>query len=454
MIERFRTALAVGVLAAACGSSDAGTEPAPPYRVERGAIVDASGRTVILRGANVSGSHKQAPYLSDMGPADYARLRDEWGFDSMRFLVLWAGLEPQKGAYSEAYLDELAKRVGWARDAGLLVILDMHQDLWSEGFAGGDGAPRWTCDEARYAAFKPTNPWFFGSIDPNVTACVDAFYAEGSEIRAHLVEGWRRVAKKLAPFDNVIGVDPLNEPHWGGYDILAFEEERLAPFYVEVAKAVRSEAKSWLVFAEPGASRNVGYPSRLPKLPIDDVVYSPHAYDNDAEGGSGFDAKRRDAIVQKLRDYRAEADAMGAALWIGEYGGNAKQPDITEYMDAVYDGASAAAAGATYWAYDKNSNGYGLLEDDGSVKAVLADVIARPYPSRVAGQLRSWEYDERARTLVVRMTGAAGVTEIVVPARAYPNGVTVDCGGCDAEITPGLVRLRTPPPGDVTVRPR
>jgi endoglycosylceramidase len=454
-----RRALAFALLVAACSSSgDPSPGPPPPWRVARGAIVDAAGRTVVLRGANVSGAHKIAPYFSSFGPADYARLQSEWGFDSMRLLVLWAGLEPRKGEYDEAYLDELAKRVGWARDAGLLVVLDMHQDLYGEGFAGGDGAPRWTCDEARYAAFKPTTPWFFGSLDPNVIACVDAFYADGGEPRAHFVEGWRRVAQKLAPFDNVVGFDPLNEPPWGSYDILAFEEERLAPFYVEIAKAVRAEAKTWLLFAEPSASRNVGYPSHLPKLPLDGVVYAPHSYDNDAEGagGAGFDPSHRDAVLARFLDLRSEADSMGAALWIGEYGGDAASPGIGAYMDAEYDGAASVAAGATYWAYDA-SEGYGLLHTDGTVKAELADVIARPYPSRVAGSVRSWDYDEASRVLTIRMTPDRGIsapTEIVVPARAYPNGAQVDCGGCDVESLPGLVRLRTAPPGDVVVRPR
>jgi endoglycosylceramidase len=452
-------AFAGAIALAGCGSAssgDASQGPPPAYRVEGGAVLDAAGRTVVLRGANVSGAHKSAPYWSSLGPADYARLRDEWGFDSMRLLVLWAGLEPQKGQYDEGYLDELAKRVGWARDAGLLVVLDMHQDLYGEGFAGGDGAPRWTCDEARYAAFEPTTPWFFGTLDPNVEACVDALYADGSEPRAHLVEAWRRVARKLASFDNVIGFDPLNEPSWGSYDILGFEPDRLAPFYLEVAKAVRAEAAAWLLFAEPSASRNVGYPSHLPKLPVDGVVYAPHSYDNDAEGGAGFDAAHRDGVLSRFRDLRAEADAMGAALWIGEYGADTTKPGLAAYMDAEYDGAASVGAGSTYWAYDRNTSGYGLLEDDGAVKVALADVLARPYPSRVAGKLSAWDYDEASRALTVHMTpdrAIAAPTEIVVPARAYPGGVRVDCGGCDVEVLSGLVRLRTAPAGDVVVRP-
>jgi endoglycosylceramidase len=456
--------LGLAVCAAAlvsCGDEGGdGGGPPPPYRVERGAILDASGRALVLRGANVAGSQKQAPHIAAFGRADYARLRDVYGFDSMRFIMTWSAVEPAKGVYDDAYLDAVAERIGWARDLGMLVVLDMHQDLYGEGFAGGDGAPRWACDEARYAAFQPTDPWFFGYLDPNVIACVDALYAEGGEARARFVEAWRHVARRLARDEGIIGFDPLNEPNWGSYSVLDFEADKLAPFYAEVIRAVRAEAPGWLVFAEPSGSRNVGYPSHLPALPFDGVVYAPHSYDAQAEQGEGFDPSRRPAILQYVKDLRAEADAMGAALWIGEYGGMADRAGISAYMDAEYDAAAAVGAGSAYWAFDAEDGGYSLLAADGSTKEELADAIARPYPSRVAGALSSFDFDEASSVLAVRYTPDRGVTtptEIVVPARAYPNGVAVECGGCDAEIAPGLVRLRTAPNGDavtVTVRPR
>lgn len=455
-----RRALALLALCACTESFPREERPtAPPpvtaapnrWHVADGVIRDPGGRTTILRGVNLANAHKKKPYLSDFGPADYVALREKYGFTVLRFLVTWAAIEPQKGVYDERYLDEVAKRMAWAKDAGLLVVVDMHQDLYGEGFQGGDGAPRWTCDEARYAAFVPTEPWFFGSQDPNVQACVDRFFEQG-EVRTHFVAAWKRLARRLKDEPAILGFDPLNEPYWGTFSILAFEEEKLAPFYVEVAKAVREEAPGWLVFAEPSASRNVGYPTRLPKLPIDDVVYAPHSYDVDAESGKGFDGARREALLGKLRDLRREADAMGAALFIGEYGGNADAPGIVPYMDAQFDGIAAAVAGSAYWAFDKD-DGYGFLRPDGSEKKVLADVVARPYPSRVAGKLVAYDVDDASGRATIRYQPDAALaepTEIVVPPRAIPE-VTVDCAGCEVAIAPGIVRIRKAPAGDVTV---
>lgn len=443
------------------GGGEAAARPPRPttFYVEGGAIRDPSGRSVVLRGVNLAGAHKEKPYVSDFQPADYARIRSDWGMNALRFLVTWAALEPTRGVYDEAYLAEIDQRIGWAHDAGLFVVLDMHQDLYGEGFLGGDGAPKWTCDAARYAAFKPTTPWFLGSLDPNVGACFDALYTDQA-LQGHLVEAWRRLAATLAKYDNVLGFDPLNEPFWGTYPLQSFEVDRLAPFYVAVTRAVRSVAPGWLVFAEPSASRNLGFGSSFPKLPFDGVVYAPHAYDPSAESGSGFDPDHRQSMLQKIADMRSEADTMGASLFLGEYGGDSAKPGIAAYMTAAYDGAGAVGASSTYWAYDKKDDGYGLLHADGSEKKELADVLTRPYPERVAGKLLSYGFDPNVQTATITFepdSTVATPTEIVTPARTFPGGVTVECGGCVVETAPGIVRLRTAPPGNpavVTIRGR
>jgi endoglycosylceramidase len=292
-----------------------------------------------------------------------------------------------------------------------------------------------------------------------VGACFDALWTNG-DVRGHLVEAWRQLALRLAKYDNVLGFDPINEPFWGTASLSSFEAERLAPFYGEVTNAVRGVAPGWLVFAEPSAARNLGFGSTFPKLPYEGVVYAPHAYDPSAESGNGFDPGHRDVMLQKLADMRDEASAMGAGLFIGEYGGDSSKPGIAEYMTAAFDGAGAVGASTTYGAYDKNEIGYGLLHDDGSEKKELADVLTRPYPQRVAGKILSYAFDAKMQTATIRWEPDATVdapTEIAVPVRIYPRGVTVDCGGCTVDEEPGLVRLRTQPPGNpvvVTIRGR
>src|SRR5262249_53067895 len=153
----FLLAAAATVLGAAC--SDEGTQ-VPAWSVRGGFLRDAQGRAVILRGANVSGKNKNPPFFDFHGPAAFARMRADWGMNAVRFLVEWAAIEPEEGQYDDAYLDAVAQRIEWAQAADLYVVVDMHQDVYGQGFAsgGGDGAPLWTCDASNYASFTPTDP--------------------------------------------------------------------------------------------------------------------------------------------------------------------------------------------------------------------------------------------------------------------------------------------------------
>ncbi len=422
-------------------------EEADPGRwhVARGFLRDAQGRAVILRGVNLSGEHKSKPYLGFQGRADVERVASVWGFNALRFFISWSALEPTKGAYDEAYLDKVAQRMQWARSAGLVVILDMHQDVYGEGF-GGNGAPRWTCDEALYKAHKPTSPWFANYASKPVMTCFDRLYSDAA-LRGRYAAAWKRVAARLGDQEAVIGFDPINEPHWGSANLFSFEEKLLAPFYDEVVAAVREAAPGWVAFLEPSSSRNLGFPSGLKRpFAYADVVYAPHSYDSAAEQGLGFSPALRTKLIANIAALRKEARALDAALWIGEYGGIASDAGITAYMDATYDGAAAVAGGSMYWDHTRGSKGYGLLEDDGSEKQALLDVLVRPYPRRVAGDPTGFAFDETSGTFTLTFTPAAltgdAPTVIAVPGRIYSGGYTVSCGGCSVERGKGEVLLR------------
>src|SRR5262249_11313280 len=156
----------------------------------------------------------------------------DWGMGAIRFLTTWSAIEPQPGVYDEAYLDQVAERLRWAQEQNLAVVLDMHEDIYGEGF-GFDGAPKWTCDDAMYAAFVPKDPWFLNATDPNVIACVDGFFTR-DDLRQHFTAAWKHVAERFANEPAVVGFDVLNEPNWGSYPIFTFERDRLGPFYAQV----------------------------------------------------------------------------------------------------------------------------------------------------------------------------------------------------------------------------
>lgn len=425
---------------------------APTWSVAGGFIRDPEGRAVILRGANVSGRHKEPPYFDFHGPAEYARMRGAWGMNSVRFLVSWAALEPERDRYDADYLAKVVTHVREATDAGLLVFVDMHQDLYGEGFRGGNGLPKWTCAQSRYDAYQPTTgPWFFNYLNPEIIACYDGFWASRNDLQPHLIEAWRRLAVALKDVDGFIGFDPMNEPYWGslGFDI--FEEKRLHPFYRNVIAAVRESKPSALAFIEPASSRNLGLASKLPRFEEPNLVYAPHAYDPDAESGLGFNPARREAIALNIAGLREEADALGAALVIGEYGGMANNPGISEYMDAVYSATGATRAGAMYWDFGMNDS-YALLAADGGVKPALHEAVLRPYPERTAGTPGVFSFDTATRVFRYQWTAAAsGTTLISVPEGTWPGGFSATCTGCTAELAAPGVKVTAAGAGECTL---
>ncbi len=434
-----RTSVSLFALLVSC---DAGTPP--PYQVKDGFLRDSDGRAVILHGANVSGMNKYSPYLDFQQAPDIARMRDEWGMNGMRLVVTWAAIEPQKGTFDDAFIDALADRVTWAEAADILVVVDMHQDLYGEGFrkGGGDGAPIWSCDPAKYDAFVPTDPWFFGSLDPNVEACFDAFYADPSEF----VAAWTHLAQRLAVHANIVGFDPLNEPSWGSYSINNFEADILSGFYEKVVTAVRSQAPNWVAFVEPSSSRNLGYPTGLPKFDYPNVVYSPHSYDRNAESGDPYDGGDRANIQSNAQGLRAEATSLGAALWIGEYGGSSTLPGIEQYMQDELDSIDSVSGGATIWDY--SDGGYGLL----SATPGEMTTFTRPYPQRVAGDSVQYAWDSQKHVLTLTYSPKGSAPTLVAVAPAFRPVASVDCGGCTFDFAEPGVRILTPPSGAVTIQ--
>ncbi len=283
-------------LAGAC-ADDGTVVPQPAttttWSVQAGFLRDSAGRAVVLRGANLSGKAKSPPWFDFHGPSDFARMRTDWGMNGIRFVMQWAAIEPEQGVYDAGYLDAVAERIGWARDADLAVVLDMHQDIYGMGFelGGGDGAPLWSCDAKNYVGFMPLSIWALDNLEVGVSNCYDGLWNDAAT-QAHFAEAWRRVAARLAGFDNVVGFDITNEPYWGHHPVHYFEPDLLGPFYEKMVPVVRSAAPGWVAFLEPSSARNLGVATRLPVPSFANFAYAPHSYDRDAETSTGSSTLR------------------------------------------------------------------------------------------------------------------------------------------------------------------
>lgn len=185
--------------------------------VEDTRFVDGYGRTVQLNGLNHVNKNPDQNYLNASDEALFRQFK-AWGLNFIRYGIQWDALEPEPGKINEEYLKEIDKRVQWAADNGIWLMLDMHQDLYGRKF--GNGAPEWaTLDEG--VAHNTGQVWSDAyMLSGAVQKSFDNFWAnkpaaDGIGIQDHYLNLWKLIAQRYADSPSVAGFDLMNEPFMG-----------------------------------------------------------------------------------------------------------------------------------------------------------------------------------------------------------------------------------------------
>ncbi|MFN8267619.1 MAG: cellulase family glycosylhydrolase [Chitinophagales bacterium] len=407
-------------------------------------IQDEYGRQLILHGLNTSSSAKsdtqRLPWIIE---SDVDREDKEFGFNFVRYLILWDAIEPQKGVFDETYLDKVEERVNWYTSRGMHVMLDMHQDLYSIVF-GGDGAPAWACrtNGAAPLEIPGGTPWWLKNIDPAViNSWINFWTYSGSnkDLQEHYILMWQKVAERFKNNPNVIGYDLMNEP-WGG-DLIKvfvtgeFERYQLSAFYKRLIPALRSvEPNKYLFFEPTPAPVTFGMPSNLSKISDTrssaKIVYAPHCYPYDTHEGQGYTATSKSQLKDWERERVKEIKLHGnAPLLTGEFGLSPHQAGFADYLT---DFNAMSDRNLWHWAYWSNDKGgWSPLNGDRTETAILPHLI-RTYPKATAGKLESFSFDVNTKIFTMTFTSNTTIskpTEIFIPNRFYPNGWDLSVAG-------------------------
>ncbi len=265
------------------------------------------------------------------------------------------------------------------------------------------------------------------------------------------VAAWQAIWQRYREEASVVGYDLINEPRKLAmaisYDDLT--TRYLLPHYRKLIDESHriNAAKVCLcqgIFMNKGEGIEHNQYAEI-KEPIGrpNLYFSPHLYQANAEH-----------VASTLPRLIQEASRQQAPMFIGEWGfptfdtTDASVAEQQKYARLYQETADAfdrlgvgtikawftgtrvkqnfLGGGPSTWSIFSDAKGVGTVE-----RKYITDVIARPYPQAIAGDIMSFRYDYASRVLEVKLRSdnRKGESRIFVGAnRHYPDGFSVYCG--------------------------
>lgn len=277
------------------------------------------------------------------------------------------------------------------------------------------------------------------------------------------LNAWKVIWDRYQNDSSVYGYDLVNEPRKLemniSYDHVT--NEYLIPVYqklIDEGNAI-NDTKMFLVqsiFQNKGDKTNGNQYTEM-KQPInrDNIIFSPHIYQS-----------KLDEIQATMERFEKESKLLDAPVFIGEWGfPTIESTDTTmkgdwgqleyqrfyvhtaEAFDRMGIGAIKAWFLGTRRMQDFLTPGrstWAIFSDDQEVGTVerkyITDIIARPFPMSIAGDIDSFFFDHATRSLDVHLhsNNSKGASRIFIGAdRHYPDGFSVHCND-------GLTLCRNP----------
>jgi endoglycosylceramidase len=386
-----------------------------------------------------------------------------FGFNSLRLPLSWSLLEPERGHFNQTYVDRAAQVVDWARALGIYVIIDMHQNAYSRYVGPGQGvdlsansgAPAWATltDGLTSGLFLKSQREANGAV---FEAFTNFWYNRGG-IQDEYISAVSFLAKRFKDDSGVAGYSIFNEPQPGWNLPPGFEDLLLFPFYRRVIDAVTGARDGLpcptgifmpafcgyadagihdvrhLFFLEPGLLRQItDFPTHL-GLPVSsypNLVFDIHAYTHgftlEALLGNHDPSKATYPWGGYDQTYDLggrEATAMGAALFVSEFGDDPKYDSVLLANEVLeqekYD------VGFAFWTWKENSGvGWGMfdptredaapMQSSGCLRVARERLLARVYPRAASDPHVSYHYDADNGSFTLSAHSRAGEPPTVV----------------------------------------
>ena len=231
---------------------------------------------------------------------DDVRFIKSVGFNTIRIPLHWDLFMTSDGAIEGPGWALLDRVVGWAKAAGLYVIVDLHAAPGGQTGINHDDGPGYPV-------------MFYVPRDRNLT-----------------VRLWQAIAKRYAGDPTILGYDLLNEPIAPYHDIATLNP-RLEPFYKRLTSAIRSVDPGRVAILAAGqwsSSFEMFGPPFAPNL-----AYTYHSF---------WASTKRDSIQRHL-DF---SNRYNVPLFLGETG------ELTDEWNAEFRKLHEAhGIGWSFWTY-------------------------------------------------------------------------------------------------------
>lgn len=262
------------------------------------------------------------------------------------------------------------------------------------------------------------------------------------------IDAWKVIWNRYKDEPFIIGYDLVNEPRKLEMDIKYDDltNNYLVPLYrilIDEADKISTAKKYFVqdIFMNKGEAIEQNQYAEI-KTPINrkNVIFTPHIYQN-----------KKAWIRPMMARFDKEATLLNGPMFVGEWGfptfdtTDSLATNQLDYKDfyihtaEVFDSLGVGSikawftgnrskqhfmsGGPSTWAIFEDAKGVGTVE-----RKYITDIIARPYPQSIAGDIQSFKFNHATRSLdlFLKSDNSKGVSRIFIGAdRHYPDGFSI-----------------------------
>jgi endoglycosylceramidase len=371
---------------------------------------DKFNRVMFFRGVNICNHSKNSFNLNPWHSNFEYKMLETFGFNLVRCLVLWEGIEPEKDKYNESYLDKISEHIELLKKHNISVIIGIHQNLYNRCF-GGKGFPYWTLPD-NIPKYNIKDKKQFNYFHKDVIKSYRNFWKSHTLKKAY-ISMVCFLNHYFEKYDNIIGIDVFNEP----FSICSnFEKRILIPFYKEMIITASTESLKIPLYFQPSLLSKLGIPSNIRKNSLfPGSKFIPHYYPPLLKNKGIYCYLCKFLTEIGIKSKIREAQDLRTPAILGEFGISNKIKGFKEFIEDIKDISNEYHLNWIWNSFDKEEHSeYGILDNDG-VPNSTAYLLSQIYPRKIAGKNIYFYNKNNIFYLEYIQTSMTLETEIYIP---------------------------------------